>query len=161
MGLYLNWFKSYDTKCKYFPFCFFFQFCKNLVICLMFFSIYFSFVFCVCVGDGLHLIQEVRKLMSVLSREGDQVWSRREQVNKWRLPCGIRFHDNGSADQTGTAEKEFYLMLSQDNHDESTKVFCDSHKWVSQLYRKIKPLLMLEKQKLLLQIRILNNVPIT
>ena len=41
------------------------------------------------------------------------------------------------------------------------KGFSYRHKWVSQLYRKIEPLLMLEKQKLLLQIRILNNVPIT
>ena len=66
--------------------------------------------------------------MSVPCREGDHVRSRREQVNEWRLPRGIRFHDNSSADQTSTAEKEFYLMLSRDNHNESTKGFSYRHK---------------------------------
>ena len=46
--------------------------------------------------------------MSAPSREDDHVQSQREQVNKWGLPHGIRSHDNGSADQTGTTEKEFY-----------------------------------------------------
>ena len=47
--------------------------------------------------------------MSVPSREGYHVRSRREQVNKWHLPRGIRFCDNGPADQTGTTEKELSL----------------------------------------------------
>ena len=66
--------------------------------------------------------------MSAPSWEGNHVQARREEVNEWGLPHGIRFHDNGSTDQTGTAEKEFYLILSQDNHDESTKGFSYRHK---------------------------------
>ena len=30
----------------------------------------------------------------------------REQVNKWHLPGGIRFCDNGPADPAGTTKKE-------------------------------------------------------
>ena len=49
MGPYFNWFKSYDTKWKYFLLLFF-QFCKKLVILVMFF-LFFAFLrfFCICV----------------------------------------------------------------------------------------------------------------
>ena len=66
--------------------------------------------------------------MSAPSWEGNHVQSQREQVSEWGLPHGIRFHVNSSADQTSTAEKEFYLILSHDNHDESTKGFSYRHK---------------------------------
>ena len=65
--------------------------------------------------------------MSAQSREGDHVQAQREEVNKWGLPHGIRFHDN-STDQTGTSEKEFNLILSQDNHVELTNGFSYNHK---------------------------------
>lgn len=45
-------------------------------------------------------------MISFPGREGDHVRSPREQVNEWPLPRGLRFRDDGSADPTGTAEKE-------------------------------------------------------
>ena len=46
LGLNPNWFKSYEIKCKYFCFHFFFQFCKkNLLVCVKFFTFSAIFVF--------------------------------------------------------------------------------------------------------------------
>ena len=44
-GLTYDWLKSYDTKCKYFHFFFFLQFCIKTDICIFFvFYIFLSFV---------------------------------------------------------------------------------------------------------------------
>ena len=51
--------------------------------------------------------------MSVPSREVDNVVSRREKINKWHLPHGIRFMENNPADPTSTAEKELLDVKSR------------------------------------------------